>query len=105
MKTSKILIYSSLFVLLTAADCQKKSSCTAYVYDEVTEQRIGGAAITITDGQDKNKSTQTNSNGEFTITGKTLNGKALLISVAKEGYTTDSTLSCSPNQAIPIKPE
>lgn len=105
MKTSKILIYSCLFVLLTAADCQKKTSCSTYVYDEVSNQRISNATITITDGQDENKSTQTNSTGDFSITGKSLNGKQLLISVAKEGYTTESSFPCSSNQAISLKPE
>ena len=103
MKTSRFLLVGSIFILTTAVDCQKRASCSNYVYDMETNERILGASIKIEFGENEGNVVKTNENGEFSIQSKTMNGKEIIISVSKEGYVSENKHLCSSNSnGIPL---
>lgn len=103
MKTSRFLLVGSIFILTTAVDCQKRASCSNYVYDMETNERIPGASIKIESGDNEGNIVQTNENGEFSIHSKTMNGKEIILSISKEGYTTENKYPCnSYSNGIPL---
>ena len=103
MNISRTLIFSSLFVLACAADCQKKTTCSGYVYDSATQERIGSALITVTQSKDEGKTAISDSNGEFQLNSSSMNGKGVIVSVSKNGYVTQSGFPCNINMHIGLE--